>query len=95
MVPLSQLPASSPEVFAPPQSAPRPAGLPSTVTAPDYTTERGPSVSVPGSAEPGQSLPGGVNPTPIPGQPGFGRAVVNGRPAIIDMGANRIVRYSD
>ena len=95
-------------VYGPPQSAPGqllgtygplksapPAPLPSIVTVPDYTTERGPTVTIPGSADPGQSLPGGVNPTPIPGRPGFGRAEVNGRPAIIDMGDNRIVQYSD
>ena len=96
-------------VFGPPQSAPgglrgvygapqplaRPT-LPSTVTAPDYgTSERGPDVSLPGSADPGEALPEGVKPSPIPGRPGYGRAVVNGRPAIIDTGNNRIVQYSD
>jgi len=81
-------------VYGPPQSAPL-TSLPSTITAPDYSTERGPDVSLPGSAEPGQSLPEGVSPSPIPGRPGYGRAVVNGRPAIIDMNDNRIVQYSD
>ncbi len=81
-------------VYGSPQSA-RPAPLPSTVTAPDYENERGPSVSLPGSAKPGDSLPEGVNPSPIPHRPGYGRATVNGRPAIIDMNDNRIVQYSD
>jgi uncharacterized protein DUF1236 len=82
-------------VYGSPQSLPPPA-LPSTVTAPDYgTSERGPDVSLPGSADPGETLPEGVKPSPIPGRAGYGRAVVNGRPAIIDMGNNRIVQYSD
>ena len=81
-------------VYGSPQSAPA-APLSSTLSAPDNAPERGPTVSVPGSAAVGQSLPEGVNPSPIPGRPGYGRAEVNGRPAIIDMGDNRIVQYSD
>jgi hypothetical protein len=81
-------------VYGSPQSAPA-APLSSTLSAPDPAPERGPTVSVPGSAAVGQSLPEGVNPTPIPGRPGYGRAEVNGRPAIIDMGDNRIIQYSD
>jgi Protein of unknown function (DUF1236) len=81
--------------YTPLQSVPAPAPLPSTVTAPDYSAQRGPNVSLPGSADPGQSLPESVKPSPIPGRPGYGRAMVNGRPAIIDMGDNRIVQYSD
>ena len=82
-------------VYGVPQPAPLPS-LPKTVAAPDYgVSERGPDVSMPGDVEPGQSLPQGVNPTPIPGRPGFGRAVVNGRPAIIDMSDSRIVQFSD
>jgi hypothetical protein len=53
-----------------------------------------PAVTVSGSAV-GQALPASVSPTPIPGQPGLGSAVVNGRAAIIQMGTNRIVRYAD
>ena len=53
-----------------------------------------PAVTVSGSTV-GQALPAGVMPTPIPGQPGLGSAVVNGRPAIIQMGTNRIVRYAE
>jgi hypothetical protein len=81
-------------VFGSPQSAP-PAPLSSTLSAPDDAPEGGPTVSLPGHAAVGQSLPEGVNPTPIQGRPGYGRAVVNGRPAVIDMGDNRIVQYSD
>ncbi len=82
-------------VYGSPQSLPPPA-LPSTITVPDYgTSERGPDVSLPGSADPGEALPEGVKPSPIPGRPGYGRAVVNGHPAIIDMGNNRIVQFSD
>ena len=53
-----------------------------------------PAVTVSGSTV-GQALPASVMPTPIPGQPGLGSAMVNGRPAIIQMGTNRIVRYAD
>ncbi len=82
-------------VYGAPQSPP-PQRLPSTITAPDYaTSERGPIVSVPGKAELGESLPEGVKPSPIPDRPGYGRAEVNGRRAIIDMNDNRIVQYSD
>ncbi len=82
-------------VYAPPQPAPFPT-LPSTVAAPDYNvSERGPDVSMPGPVQPGQTLPEGVKPSPIPGRPGYGRAVVNGRSAIIDMSNNRIVQFSD
>ena len=97
-------------VYAPPGSAPgalrgiyggdaRPAPLPTlpkTIAAPDYdASERGPEVTVRGGLHPGQSLPEGVKPAPIPGRPGYARVVVNGRPAIIDMGDNRIVQFSD
>ena len=54
-----------------------------------------PAVSVAGPTFPGQSLPSSVNPIPIPGQPGLGSAVVNGRSAIIQMGTNRIIRYAN
>jgi hypothetical protein len=52
-----------------------------------------PAVAVPGPASPGQFLPSIIIPTPIPGQPGFGSAMVNGRRAIIEQGTNRIVQY--
>ncbi len=81
-------------VYQPPQAPPLPT-LPSKVTAPDYgTTEHGPIVSMPGDVQVGQTLPEGVSPSPIPDRPGYGRAEINGRPAIVDMGTNRIVEYS-
>jgi hypothetical protein len=82
-------------VFAPPRSAPA-APLPRIPTGPDYgTSDRGPNVSLPGSTGVGQTLPEGVKPSPIPDRPGYGRAMVNGRRAIIDMSSNRIVQFSD
>ena len=82
-------------VYGPPQPAPLPQ-VPSTITAPDYgAAERGPSVSLPGHGAPGEELPEGVKPSPIPDRPGYGRAMVNDRPAIIDLRTNRIVQYSD
>ena len=70
--------------------------LPNTVVAPDYgISERGPDVSMPGHVKPGESLPEGVKASPIPGRPGYGRVVINGRPAIIDMGDSRVVQFSD
>ena len=72
-------------VFAPPQSA--------FPTRPVYGTPV-PSLSLP-SAQVGDLLPEGVNASPMPDRPGYGRATINGRPAIIDMGSNRIVQYSD
>ena len=83
-------------VYAPPPTIPRAPSLPSKVTAPDYgVSERGPDVSLPGTVSPGRTLPEGVKPSPIAGRAGYGRAVVNGRPAVIDMGNNRIIDYSD
>ena len=82
-------------VYGPQQTTPLPR-LPSTITAPDYgTAERGPSVSLPGGGAAGDELPDGVKPSPIPDRPGYGRAMVNDRPAIIDLNTNRIVQYSD
>ena len=43
----------------------------------------------------GQSLPQGVQATPMSDRPGYGRAMVNGRPAIIEMNDNRIVQFND
>ena len=54
-----------------------------------------PDVGVAGPSVPGQSLPLSVQPIPIPGQPGLGSAMVNGRAAIIQLGTNRIVRYAN
>ena len=58
-------------VYGPPQSAPA-APLPSTISAPDYgTAERGPAVSLSGDVAPGEALPQGVKPSPIPDRPGY------------------------
>jgi hypothetical protein len=74
-------------IFGAPQSAPAAAyGAPGPV----------PSVRLPGSGDVvGQVLPEGVKPSPMPDRPGYGRATVNGHSAIVDMGSNRIVQYSD
>ncbi len=85
-------------VYASPQTAaPAPLpSLPSTVTAPDYGDAGAvPNVTVPGDAEQGQALPNGVTPAPIPGRPGYGQALVNGRRAIIDLNTNRIFQFED
>jgi hypothetical protein len=50
---------------------------------------------VPGDPVQGQILPDDVNPTPIPGRPGYGTVVVNGRRAIVDLVNNRIFQISD
>ena len=82
-----------PGVHAPPRS---PAATPfSSGLTGNLNSGTVPSVSVPGSAQEGQSLPGDVKPDPMPDRPGYGRATVNGRPAIIDMNDNRIVNFSN
>jgi hypothetical protein len=55
-----------------------------------------PRVNVPGG-DPvqGQTLPDDVNPTPIPGRPGYGTVVVNGHRTIVDLATNRIYQVSD
>jgi hypothetical protein len=74
-------------IFGPPQSAP---------AAAYGTSGPVPSVQLPGSGDVvGQVLPEGVKPSPMPDRPGYGRATVNGHSAIVDMGSNRIVQYSD
>jgi hypothetical protein len=83
------VPAGRPTISRPGQTVVRFPGQ-GPVTLPDQ-----PAVSVSGPAVPGQSLPLSVNPIPIPGQPGLGSAVVNGRSAIIQMGTNRIMRYAN
>lgn len=54
-----------------------------------------PRVNVPGDPVQGQTLPDEVTPTPIPGRPGYGTVVVNGRRAIVDLATNRIYQISD
>jgi hypothetical protein len=60
------------------------------ISVPDH-----PVVGVPGPALAGQVVPSVIIPTPIPGQPGYGTAMVNGRRAIIQQGTNRIVQFLD
>lgn len=88
-------PTATRGVFAPSQPAvPRPGQ--STFTVPGrapVAIPAQPAVAVPGPASPGQFLPSIIIPTPIPGQPGYGSAMVNGRRAIIEQGTNRIVQY--
>ncbi len=70
--------------------------LPSTITGPSSSNSGSvPTVTVPGAAMEGQSLPQGAMATPMSDRPGYGRAMVNGRPAIIDMNDNRIVQFSN
>lgn len=65
----------------------------STLSAPDYgAIGSGPRVTVSGEPTQGQTLPSDVSPTPIPDRPGYGKAIVNGRRAIIDLSNNRIVQ---
>ena len=82
-------------VYAPPQS-PQPTPLPSTIAGPGSSNSGSvPNVSVSGTAAEGQTLPEGVQPAPMPDRPGYGRAIVNNRPAIIDLNDNRIVNFTD
>lgn len=82
-------------VYGPPQPA-QPTPLSSTIAGPSSSNSGSvPNVSVPGKAATGQTLPEGVQPTPMPDRPGYGRAIVNDRPAIIDLNDNRIVDFTD
>ena len=54
-----------------------------------------PRITVSGDPVQGQMLPNDVTPTPIPDRPGYGRVVINGRRAIIDLNTNRIYQISD
>jgi Protein of unknown function (DUF1236) len=54
-----------------------------------------PRITVPGDPVQGQTLPNDVTPTPIPDRPGYGRVVINGRRAIVDLNTNRIYQISD
>lgn len=77
-------------------SVPVPAQPPAALTRRlDANIPSQPAVSVPGPAAAGQALPFSIIPTPVPGQPGYGSAMINGRRAIIEQGTNRIVRYVD
>jgi hypothetical protein len=55
----------------------------------------GPRVTIVGGASEGQTLPSGVKPAPIADRPGYGKAIVNGKRAIVDLSNNRIVQVLD
>ncbi len=82
-------------VYGPPQSA-APTSLPTTITgSSSATSDSVPNVTMPGDAQVGQALPQGVTSAPMSDRPGFGRAIVNGRNAIVDTNSNQIVQFSD
>jgi hypothetical protein len=65
-----------------------------TLEAPNYgPLDGGPVVTVPGTVSQDTQLPN-VSPTPIPGRPGYGAAIVNGHRAIIDLNSNSVYQYS-
>ena len=47
-----------------------------------------------GTVTRGTQLPHDVSPTPIPGRPGYGAAIVNGHRAIVDLNTNTVFQYS-
>lgn len=82
-------------VYAPPGMSSSPLGK-STLAAPEFgAIGAGPRVTITGEAVRGQRLPSDVSPTPIGDRPGYGRAIVNGRRAIIDLNTRRIVQVLD
>lgn len=85
-------------VYAPPgmgMTPSAPSGA-STFAAPELgAIGVGPRVTISGEAIRGQRLPGDVSPAPIEDRPGYGRAIVNGRRAIIDLNTHRIVQVLD
>jgi hypothetical protein len=54
-----------------------------------------PSVSIPGTVREGQLLPEGVQASPMSDRPGYGRLLVNGRSAIVDLSTDRILQFTD
>jgi hypothetical protein len=83
-------------VYGPPQSA-APTTLPTTITgSSSATSDSVPNVTMPaGEAHVGRTLPQGVIASPMSDRPGYGRAIVNGRNAIVDTNSNQIVQFSD
>lgn len=80
-------------VYGPPQSA---VPTSSSLTGSSSTTsDNVPNVTMPGEAQVGQALPQGVIASPMSDRPGYGRAIVNGRNAIVDTNSNQIVQFSD
>jgi len=85
-------------VYPPPGMSPAPStgSGASTFGAPELgALGTGPRVTISGEAVRGQRLPGDVSPSPIEDRPGYGRAIVNGRRAIIDLNTHRIVQILD
>jgi Protein of unknown function (DUF1236) len=84
-------------VFAPPgqPALGAPSKSSSTLSSPNMAVGSGPRVTVSGTPVQGQTLPSDVTPTPIPGRPGYGAVVVNGRRAIVDLNTNRIFQLLD
>ncbi len=76
-------------------TAPGPGKPKPTLEAPNYgPLDGGPVVTVPGHVSQGTQLPNDVSATPIPGRPGYGAAIVNGRRAIVDLNTNSVYQYS-
>jgi hypothetical protein len=83
-------------VYGPPGLTPSAPSGASTFAAPELgAIGTGPRVTISGEAIRGQRLPSDVSPTPMSDRPGYGRAIVNGRRAIIDLNTNRIVQVLD
>jgi hypothetical protein len=73
----------------------RKASKPMLEASPNYGPVDGsPIVTVPGTVSQGTQLPNNVSPTPIPGRPGYGTAIVNGHRAIVDLNSNSVFQYS-
>ncbi len=88
-------PAQLRGVYGPPQSA-APTSLPTTITGSSSTTSDSvQNITMPGEAQVGQALPQGFTASPMSDRPGYGRAIVNGRNAIVDTNSNQIVQFSD
>jgi hypothetical protein len=66
-----------------------------TLETPNYgPVDGGPAVTISGTVGQGTQLPSDVSPTPIPGRPGYGAAIVNGHRAIVDLNSNSVIQYS-
>ena len=83
-------------VYGPPGLPPPAKSGKSTLSAPDFgAIGTGPRVTISGEATRGQTLPSNVSPAPMSDRPGYGKAIVNGHRAIIDLSNNRIVQVLD
>jgi hypothetical protein len=68
----------------------------STLSSPNYdAVGTGPRVTIPGEVTQGLTLPNDVTPAPMPGRPGYGTAIVNGRRVIVDLNSHRIFQLLD